>query len=224
MTCFDIHTHQRPKQAAGAIFSCLMTDSLPREENVCLSVGIHPWYLSEDNVREQYKRLVEVVGHPQVVAIGECGLDKLKGPSLALQQDVFKQCALLAEQTSLPLIIHAVKCSNELIRLKKELNPSLPWIIHGFRGKKEVAQAYLKHGFYLSFGEHYQEEALRIVPLDKLFLETDESLLPIESIYQKAAHTLAMPVEELANQVTKNLCTCFTKRRFLIRKPPFSDV
>ena len=67
-----------------------------------------------------------------------------------------------------------------------------------------MAQAYLKHGFYLSFGEHYQEESMRTVPLDKLFLETDESSLSIESIYQKAAHTLGMSVEELARQISKN--------------------
>lgn len=174
------------------------------KENVRYSVGIHPWHLSEDNAEESYSLLTELVCHPQVVAVGECGLDKLKGPSLALQMDIFKRCALLAEESSLPLIIHAVKCSNELIRLKKDLRPTLPWIIHGFRGKKEMAQEYLKHGFCLSFGEHYQADALRVVSLDKLFLETDESLLPIESIYQKVAVSMGMPVEELAGQVTKN--------------------
>ena len=204
MKYFDIHTHQRPQQATEAVFSCFKEDYPLSEEIVCYSVGIHPWHLTESNADGHWQWLVEVANRPQVVAIGECGLDKLKGPSLALQMDVFKRCALFAEERSLPLIIHAVKCSNELIRLKKELRPVQPWIIHGFRGKKEVAQAYLKHGFYLSFGEHYQEKSMCTVPLDKLFLETDESSLSIESIYQKAAHTLGMSVEELARQISKN--------------------
>lgn len=204
MKYFDIHTHQRPQQATEVVFSCFKEDCPLPEEIVRFSVGIHPWHLTESNADGHWQWLVEMANRPQVVAIGECGLDKLKGPSLALQIDVFKRCALLAEERSLPLIIHAVKCFNELIRLKKELRPVQPWIIHGFRGKKEVAQEYLKHGFYLSFGEHYQEESMRTVPLDKLFLETDESSLTIESIYQKAAHTLGMSVEELARQISKN--------------------
>lgn len=204
MKYFDIHTHQRPQQATETVFSCFKEDYPLPGEIVRFSVGIHPWHLTESNADEHWQWLIEVANRPQVVAIGECGLDKLKGPSLALQMDVFKRCALFAEERSLPLIIHAVKCSNELIRLKKELRPVQPWIIHGFRGKKEVAQEYLKHGFYLSFGEHYQEESMRTVPLDKLFLETDESSLTIESIYQKAAHTLGMSVEELALQISKN--------------------
>ena len=122
MKYFDIHTHQRPQQATEAVFSCFKEDYPLSEEIVRYSVGIHPWHLTESNADEHWQWLVEVANRPQVVAIGECGLDKLKGPSLALQMDVFKRCALLAEERSLPLIIHAVKCSNELIHLKKELH------------------------------------------------------------------------------------------------------
>ena len=57
---------------------------------------------------------------------------------------------------------------------KRDLRPSNPWIIHGFRGKAALAEEYLKHGFYLSFGEKYQEAALCRVPADRLFIETDE--------------------------------------------------
>lgn len=180
-----------------------MKDWPPTEGILHYSVGIHPWYLTEKNAEEQYAWLEEVVHRPGVVAIGECGLDKLRGAPLSLQQEAFKRCVVLAEQVSLPLIIHAVKCTQELICLKKELRPTLPWIIHGFRGRKEVAQEYLKHGFYLSFGEHYREEALRIVPFHRLFLETDESLLPIEAIYRKVAFTLDMTVEELGEKIEK---------------------
>ena len=74
-----------------------------------------------------------------------------------------------------PLVIHLVKAMSELLKLKQQIKPANPWIIHGFRGKAALAEECLRHGFYLSFGEKYQEEALRITPAGRLFLETDES-------------------------------------------------
>ena len=78
-----------------------------------------------------------------------------------------------------PLVIHLVKAVDELLKVKRDLRPSNPWIIHGFRGKAALAEEYLKHGFYLSFGEKYQEVALCRVPADRLFIETDESEVSI---------------------------------------------
>ena len=56
-----------------------------------------------------------------------------------------------------------MKAVEELLKLKQRLQPANPWIIHGFRGKPALAQDYVRHGFYLSFGEKYQEESLRAV-------------------------------------------------------------
>lgn len=204
MKFLDIHTHHQLQSGETSFFSCPMKDWPLIKGNLHYSLEIHPWYLTEENAEKQCTWLMKTFSQSGVIAIGECGLDKLRGASFSLQLEVFKQCATLAERASLPLIIHAVKCTQELIHFQKELRPSTPWIIHGFRGRKEVAQEYLKHGFYLSFGEYYQEEALRIVPLDRLFLETDESTLSIASIYQKAAGTLEMEVDELAHQMTNN--------------------
>ena len=190
MTYFDIHTHHDVADA------------------FCL-VGIHPWYLTEENVTAQLEWLSEAVRQPGVVAVGECGLDKLKGPSLDIQQDVFRLCAELSERMSLPLIIHAVKCTDELLRIRKELRPRMPWVIHGFRGRREVAEVLLKQGFYLSFGEKYREDALRAVPLERLFIETDESARSIESIYRGIAESLGIAVEELAEKMERNVRETF---------------
>lgn len=122
--------------------------------------------------------LEELVRHPQVLAVGEVGLDKLADAPMDLQVEVFRRQACLAEEVGKPLVIHLVKAVDELLKVKRDLRPSNPWIIHGFRGKAALAEEYLKHGFYLSFGEKYQEAALCRVPADRLFIETDESEFP----------------------------------------------
>ena len=208
ITCLDIHTHH---PSPDAIRSCFLSDASEDVPFGFRSVGIHPWHLTESNAEAHLRWLEEAARREGVVAIGECGLDKLRGAPMEIQQDVFRKCADVAERTSLPLIIHAVKSSGELIRLKKELRPRMTWIIHGFRGKKAVAEEYLKHGFHLSFGEKYREEALRCVPTERLFIETDESTSDIGDICRKIAASRGMSAEELAERVGNNVKNIFFK-------------
>ncbi len=126
--------------------------------------------------------LRERSANPQVLAIGETGLDALRGGDLAVQTELFKCHAAISEELKKPLIIHAVKTFQQIIALRNSLRPTLPWIIHGFRGKEEMAVQLLKHGFYLSLGEKFNPEAARVIPAACLLVETDESPLPIEQI------------------------------------------
>ena len=203
MEYFDVHTHHAPLHPEQAILACSIKD-IPLPGTGIVSVGIHPWFLTEENADIQLHWLEEAVKLPQVVAIGECGMDKLRGISIDKQLDVFKECIVLSERMSLPVIVHAVKCMEELIRLKKEMKPQMPWIIHGFRGNVSVAKSLLNQGLYLSFGEYYQEESMRITPLERLFLETDESRLPIEDLYRKAARNYGITTEILMESITSN--------------------
>ncbi len=210
MDFFDIHTHNLLHPESGIL--SLTPDNLPTEGNIVhASVGIHPWYLTEDNASVQWGMLEKAVIHKTIKAIGECGLDKLKGPSAALQEAVFRKEAALAEEHSLPLIIHCVKAFNELIRLKKEIRPLQPWILHGFRGKGALAADCIRHGCYLSFGAEFQEEALLNTPLEKLFIETDESETPVRDIYLRIAQTRGMELDELNECVKNNVMKVFFK-------------
>lgn len=115
----------------------------------------------------------------------------------------------MAEAVCKPLVIHAVKAQAELIQLKRELKPRVPWIIHGFRGKVQLAQDLVRHGLYLSFGARYQEETLRQIPLDRLFLETDESEVSIASLYEEAARLRGLSCSELREAVSCNIHRVF---------------
>lgn len=236
MGWWDVHTHRHTADWQHTLLSCHAADPfsrslfpslpvvpeasqaspLPAHASECLggmplylSVGIHPWYLTEANWSAQWEWLSAAVHDERVVAVGEAGLDKITGASFALQCMAFRRVALLADAMQLPLLIHAVKASNEIIELKKALKPRTPWIIHGFRGKPALAQAYLRQGIYLSFGEKYQEAALRVAPPERLLMETDESPADIRALYLQAAKVLDISPESLREQVQQNVDRLF---------------
>ena len=134
MNILDIHTHHNK---AEAIINCTPNTFHPTN-GYFYSVGIHPWDVSKDYQKE-WNLLQEITVNPQVIAIGEAGLDKLINTDIKLQQKLFELQINLSEQLNKPLIIHAVRTSNELILLKKRFKPAMPWIIHGFRGNKNIA-------------------------------------------------------------------------------------
>ena len=207
---YDIHTHRSlpPAESCRRILNRIVgVDTLfPRDEK--LSCGIHPWYIQEGDVQlEALKNYLD--SSENIVAIGEAGLDKLHSPvSLARQQDIFHQQALLAEEYGKPLLIHCVKAWEEVLREKKSLRPSVPWILHGFRGKGELARQLLREGFCLSFGLHFQPSALREAWPERLFLETDEAEVGIGVIYREASAALGISLDELARQVEENARLC----------------
>lgn len=204
----DIHTHQLATQPATQLLSCSLRDkeSPTFQQAVHLSVGIHPWYLTEEDFPAQQQWIQERLScDSRIIALGEGGLDKVCTTPMEVQERAFRWLIELAETHQLPLIIHCVKCTAELIRLKKEYRPVSPWVIHGFRGKPQQAQEYLHHGFYLSFGEHYAVQSIRETPLDHLFIETDESTTPIDQLYQQAAENKQIPLKKLKESVFENI-------------------
>lgn len=219
----DIHTHRLPQMPGEAIVNCYPEEFAPQAGG-WYSVGIHPWRIGTSLggnrqadvsvVRRAAKNLLsrELAAHPQVLAIGEAGLDKLAEASLEVQMEIFEYQARLAEEVGKPLVIHLVKAVDELLRLKQAVRPSVPWIIHGFRGKAVLAEEYFRHGFYLSFGEKYQEEALRRVPVHRLFMETDESPVTVAGLYERAAGVRGVSVEELRKAVQVNIRKVFFER------------
>jgi TatD DNase family protein len=185
----DIHTHNSLKSNFPAVRNL----NFPEAEELFLSnakgffsVGFHPWFADEYSI-DVFSKLEKWADDSRFVAIGECGLDKNSKVSIDKQLHVLEQQISVSEKAHKPLIIHCVGCFNELFDLKKRMNPHQLWIIHGFRGKPELAVQALKAGCALSFGEHFNEESVRVTPVDKLFVETDESHLLIAEMYRRIA-------------------------------------
>lgn len=210
MDWFNIHTH-KVLHPGNEIVSYDVSTFPPKGEQGYISIGIHPWFLTEANAETQWQTLREIVEIHRPIAIGEAGLDKLKGPSLEYQTAIFRKVALLAEEQKLPLVIHCVKAFNELIRIKQEIQPRQAWIIHGFRGKAPLAKELQRHGFYLSLGASFQAEAIIGISKKHLFIETDESETPVENIYLSVADALHIGLQELKEAIKMNVNAVFFK-------------
>lgn len=210
MHILDIHTHQYDENTNQYILNCELSQFSPQKEHF-YSVGLHPWNVTKITA-STLNRLKNICQNPQVLAIGETGLDRIRSSNWNLQLESFKLHIELSETLRKPLIIHCVKSANEIIKFKKKYQPNSAWIIHGFRGKKELATQLINQNIYLSFGEKHNKEALISTPIEKLFIETDESSKSILDIYQEIANKRFMSIEMLTNQVQQNISALFFKQ------------
>lgn len=207
----DIHTHTaKQSKDVMAIQSLSVTENifLAMPKTRPISIGIHPWYGSLSELQVHMKYLEVLPKQQNVRLIGECGLDKLQGAPLNEQLEILIQQIKLAVQLNKPLILHCVKAFDELIALKKQLNPSVPMIIHGFDKKAELALQLMHNGFLLSFGSgliNHPSTAFAFQQTnDIFFLETDDSNFGIEEIYQKAAELKKISTEQLKDIIFAN--------------------
>jgi TatD DNase family protein len=213
----DIHNHGAKPCHGHFQVENLMTheNRVPDNENsITYTIGIHPWFLTAENFRQQINIVKEFADHKNIIALGEAGLDRLKGPASDLQQSAFEEQVGIAEKVSKPVFIHCVRAWDDLLSENKKLKPSTPWIIHGFRGKKELAVQLISKGMYLSFWFDFilKPEAtplIKSLPKEKIFLETDGSGIDIETIYQKVAGDLNMTVKELKAIICSNFNRIF---------------
>lgn len=208
----DIHTHRLPSDPSTALFSYFPGKEPPPVRARYLSAGLHPWYLSDKPLPELLEKLEQQLADRRVLAIGEVGLDKCCPVPWELQEQAFEAVVRLAEEREKPIVIHNVRATAELMAVRKRVRARQPWVIHGFRGKKELAASWLRQGCYLSFGERYAPEALLAVPTDRLLLETDDSREPIRTLYERVAALRGLSVEQLEQAVGRTADFLFFNR------------
>ncbi|MDF7820601.1 TatD family hydrolase [Runella sp. MFBS21] len=178
-----------------------------------VSIGIHPWYASATDWQSQVEVVSKIVRSPWVVAIGECGLDRLIEMPLDTQMLVFEAQVALAEQVQKPVIIHCVRAFNELLAWKKRTKLTIPLIVHGFNNNPQIAAQLVQHGFYLSLGAALLKSGsnaqitLTTIPLHRLFLENDDKDISIFSLYEVAAGRLEISISALEAQIWRNFAT-----------------
>lgn len=219
----DFHTHQTtPDAKIRKLSNISLTrkiiediDHFDFNPDLNYSAGIHPWDIEPEFLKEAYGYLEIFLANPKVKVLGECGLDKLKGPNFKIQEEVFIKQIRLAEYFKKPMVIHCVRSFNELLAIKKLIRPKVPMVIHGFNKKAEVADMMIEKGFYLSFGndliinERLKEVFLN-VPIEKVFFETDDCLnLDVENVYKVAAEIKKIPLKELTEIIYQNYLELF---------------
>lgn len=189
--------------------------SLEKDSSNYVSAGIHPWWTLDytDAEISQFKTHIEnLADNKKLWAVGETGIDRMYPEQLEAQIELFDWHVKLAEKHSLPVVIHSVRAGSDFLQKVKELKPTTPWIFHDFRGNQQLMRDLLRlhPKCYFSFGLSVDNspqvrELLPLVPLENLFLETDDQKhLDIHDIYLRAAESLKMDVEFLKAQVWMN--------------------
>lgn len=190
MMLFDYHTHNLAAPAGSAVI-CLPREVVAQparfapRQGALYSVAVHPWWIGEDTAT-LWQGVKMLAAHPQVVAIGETGFDRVRvGEGFAAQYDLFMCHARLSERLAKPLIIHCVRAADMLLRAHAEVRPAAEWLLHGFRGKAAMARQILDVGIRLSFGPRFNPAALALIAPSERRYETDESGLTIEEVVRR---------------------------------------
>lgn len=205
MNLWDIHTHHLGLDKA--IFNALDFSEIPTQH---FSMGLHPWFLDEEWQSKLDRIGIVARGNPNLMAIGECGFDRLKGPEVSVQIAAFRAQAALAKELEIPLILHCVKGHDLILGFLKaeKYPPSIIW--HGWNLKPELARPLLEFPVFFSFGKHLLHAEsnatswLNQCPRERFFFETDDSELEIHAVYQAASLILRTQMEELKDQVNSN--------------------
>ena len=203
----DIHSHRSAPYPEGIVSLRLSPQKALPEllEGQLYSVGIHPWDTGEELDPIIFNYLQTFAENPQIATIGECGIDPLEGGPMFRQLQTFQRQVVISESLKKPLVIHAVKSYDVIMGLKRDLKPTQPWILHGFRGKPSAALQLTGKGIYLSFGEKFNPEALAAVPENIILAETDESPLPIEEIIANLSDSTGKDLLPVIQANTQNL-------------------
>jgi TatD DNase family protein len=219
MVLINIHTHHPAGKNEILEVQNLLHHQLSVAETYpekLFSFGIHPWNVDEIQIADAIQLLKHAGNLKNIIAIGECGIDKAKNSALEKQTEIFKIHVSVSEELKKPLIIHCVKAYDEILQIKKQIKARQQWIIHGFRKGQHMAEQLMQHGMYLSFGTFLTDELNKnkpefaSVPDHSFFLETDElDSNGINNIYEIAAKIRNTTVDLLAATIKDNFEKCF---------------
>ncbi len=206
MPILDFHTHRL--DAEGALISVDPRQFDPQPGS-CYSVGFHPWHDVDRLTAADWALLERCALHPQVLAIGETGMDTLRGSDIDIQADAFRRHLQLAHDLGKPVVAHCVRTAQRLLDVRRCAGlTGVTLVIHGMRANERVARLLLDGGCYLSFGARFNPAALAITPPDRLLIETDDSPTLIGDVAAAVAQALQMPTQQLQDLVTANALRC----------------
>lgn len=219
--------------------SLMATEISRKSQNLFACVGFHP--TEADKKEFELEKFRELAGREKVVAVGECGLDYFRIDKSDLeikqkQKDIFNLQIDLALEKNLPLILHVrpqkgtMDAYEEVLEiLESRNNPLIRGDVHFFVGTPEIAERFLKLGFYLSFtgvitfARDY-DEVIRMTPTDRILTETDAPFVSpepfrkmtcepwmVEEVVKKIAEIKGLDPEEVRIKILEN-----TKKLFNI--------
>lgn len=200
-----------------------------RHSNLWASVGVHPD--NADCEEPDVARLLALADHPRVVAIGETGLDyHWHKDAPEWQRERFRTHIRAARACGKPLIVHTRSAAADTLRLMQEEGAAeCGGVMHCFTESREVAEAALELGFYISFSgivtfrnAKELKEVAAWVPLERLLIETDSPYLApmphrgktnepawVVHVAEEIARLRGLPLDTIEQATTENFFRLF---------------
>lgn len=195
-------------------------------EDIYLALGYHPEFANVIN-KKSIEILEGLIQRKNVVAVGEIGLDYHYGKENSKRQKIiFIEQLKLAEKYNLPVVIHTREAIEETYEILSKFH--VRGVIHCFSGSYEMAEKFIKLGFYLGIGgvitfkNSKLKNVVAKIGLDHIVFETDSPYLAPEpyrgkkngpqNVYHIASYVadlLNMSLEEVEDITTKNAMTLF---------------
>ena len=199
-----------------------LLQQLERSPQVFAAPGLHPVYAEQWSAVAE-TQLIELSCLPQVVAIGEIGLDGAVGPALALQERVLRAQLQIALAAGLPVLLHARKATGRLLEILRELDigKRIGGIWHGFSGSLQIAEELVQLGFKIGVGPiilrpsaRKLPQAVIELPAEALVLETDlpdmaETPDLLIRVAEKVAELRGCELAEVARFTSENAAQLF---------------
>ena len=196
-------------------------------KNVYSMTAAHP-HNADDYTKETEKRIMEFLKNDKVIAVGECGLDFYYNLSKKEKQvEVFRRQIAIAKENDLFLTIHSREAEEMVLKILEEEKFNLPVVFHCYTGNMENAKEILKRGYSISFSgivtfkqkkTDYLREIVKIVPLERIFTETDSPYLApephrgktnlplyVKNVAEKIADLKNISLETLNKAVRENI-------------------
>ena len=205
-------------------------------DNVYAALGIHPEEL-EDMTEENLAWIKANANHPKVVAIGEIGLDYywMKEEADREKQRIwFDKQMDLAKELNLPVIIHSREAAEDTLNTIKRYNTqNVKGIVHCYSYSKEIAQEYVKMGWYIGVGgvvtfknSKKLVETVEAIPIESIVLETDcpymapvphrgerNSSIYLSHVAEKIAEIKGLSVQEVEDITYENALKVYSKSK-----------
>ncbi len=214
----DIHTHkvnvEKKDKSTIYLLNHQWHEPLPDHPYLCAS--LHPWSLP-DSVEEGQQFLSQSFTNEQYIALGEIGLDKKNESDWNTQHSHYIKALQFAKNNSVPVVVlHSVKAHAECIAgiLNEKVESAI--IFHDYYGSIQQTKEILSHNnFFISLGSILKRpksklyEYIKDLPLDKVFLETDDSELSIEEVYSSFCLLTGRNIDEVKSSCYNNLMSIF---------------
>jgi TatD DNase family protein len=200
-----------------------------RHRQIWAAVGAHP-HGAKDVGEETLAEFERLAARAEVVAIGEIGLDYYRDLSPRdVQRRAFREQLELARRVGLPICLHNRESTDDLLAILREAGDVHRGVVHSFLGDAELAQKFLDLGLHLGIGGPVTypkngavREAVGVVPLERLLVETDSPYLPpvpyrgrrnepsyVVYVAEEIAALKGIDIEDVAARTTENAARLF---------------